>query len=189
MTPVQNNLEIVEGIRRNDGAVLQELYRLYKNRMIGHLRSWENALDTAEDIFQEAMVSIFLKTQNPDFVIHTQFFTYLYSVCWRIWLNKKRSDRQLDRVRSAQIPVLTLDPQAEKDVDDVELIKLVLEKMRDIPADCQSILSQFYLEGKSTQDIMTELNHGSRSYFYKRNSHCKDKLRDLVMDDPRFLNL
>lgn len=182
MTTELSNRELIDGIREGNTQVLEYLYRRYHSRMLKNICSWGESPENAEDIFQDALTAIFINSQQDHFDIYCSFFTYLYSVSRRTWLNKKRREKRLPQVSFEQDLLLKLDQSAVDDTDLAEQFILIMEKLKKLPNDCQTILTESILEGKSSNEIMILLNTSSKNYLYKRRSICLDILEKLVFE-------
>ncbi len=81
-------LELLEGIARNDSRAIEKVYKdnfgLVQNFIVRN----NGSFDDARDVFQEAMLVIYEKSRQENFTLTCQLKTYLYSICRRLWLKK-----------------------------------------------------------------------------------------------------
>ena len=84
------NQYFIDGIRRSDSKVLNEIYQKYSKAIIHHVTSNSGTVDDAKDVFQEGMIILFRKVNTPDFELSSNLLTYFYSICKFTWSNKLR---------------------------------------------------------------------------------------------------
>ncbi len=67
---------------------LREIYAKYLPRIARFIQMNGGSAEDAKDVFQEAIVRIYRKSKSPDFLITSQFYTFLYGVCRNLWGNQ-----------------------------------------------------------------------------------------------------
>ncbi len=90
-----SNLDLLNGIRRNDTIVLQYIYKNFYSKINFFIKKNSGDDDDANDIFQEAIIIIFRKLKANELVLDCTFETYLYSVCRFLWLKQLDNNTQL----------------------------------------------------------------------------------------------
>ena len=91
-----SNLDLLNGIRRNDTIVLQYIYKNFYSKINFFIKKNSGDDDDANDIFQEAIIIIFRKLKANELVLDCTFETYLYSVCRFLWL-KQLEKRKIEK--------------------------------------------------------------------------------------------
>ena len=143
--------------------------------------------DDAQDVFQDAVIVIYEKAQRPEFQITSKFSTFLYSVCQNLW----RSRQQKKSAAEITIPdhaKYIVDDSSQVDFLQVERGKLFYKALRQLGADCQKLLELFF-QKRSMDDIAQAMGFASEGYARVRKSQCKDRLVELIKNDPEFLEL
>ena len=143
--------------------------------------------DDAKDVFQDAVIVLYEKAQQPDFQLTSKFSTLFYGVCNNLW----RSRQQKKSASEVTIPdhaKYIADGSAEVDLLQVERGKLFYRALRQLGDDCQKLLELFF-QKRSMDDIAQQMGFASEGYARRRKSQCKDRLVELVKNDPAFKEL
>src|SRR3989339_1281700 len=90
------NLELLNGILRNDTIVLQYIYKNFYSKINFFIKKNNGDDDDANDIFQEAIIIIYRKLKANELVLDCTFETYLYSICRFLWL-KQLEKRKIEK--------------------------------------------------------------------------------------------
>ncbi|MBK9018355.1 MAG: hypothetical protein IPM82_32305 [Saprospiraceae bacterium] len=90
---------LLDSLRSSDNAVLEHLVQEYRPRVVVQIIKQGGSEDDANDIFQEALTAIYLKSQQPDFQLTSSFYTFLYAICQNHWLKKCREKKRHNEVR------------------------------------------------------------------------------------------
>ena len=179
--------DYIDGIKKSDSKVIRSIYENYHKAIVHLVETQHGTKEDAHDVFQEGLVMMFQKVQNPDFQLTSAFLTYFYAVCRNIWSNKlrKKSNKQvtLDHkmllmVKEDTTPVL----------EQSERYFLYRKKFLQLGEDCQKLLDLF-LQKISMEQIKEQMGYGSVSYTKKRKFLCKEKLVFLIQNDPNFQEL
>lgn len=178
--------EFLDGIRRRDNAVLAAVYRLYCSRVTAFIKRQGGSEQEAQDVLQEAIIAVFINVQRPDFYFINGFEAYLFGICQHQWLKKNRYETRRSRVSLDTPEVLHLDADTAAAGEYADRQRLFMEKFKALPEGCRELLRLSVLEGKTPEVTAGQLGFGSLNYYYKRKSHCKDKLEALVRADPNF---
>ena len=83
-----NEQDLLKGLAKNDRNAIETIYKEYFKMVQSLVLNNNGNGDDAKDIFQEGMVVLYEKSNSPDFTLHCQLKTYLYSVCRRLWLKR-----------------------------------------------------------------------------------------------------
>lgn len=181
--------QIIDGIRRGDRALLAELYR----EMLPSIKRLAAAVgmgaEDARDVFQDAVVVVFEKAGQPGFTLSSSFSTYFYGICRNLVGNrlKKKSGRTVtmpDELKYREDD----DSDAQALLEDAERHRLFHRAFRQLGDDCRRLLEMSF-EEIPPETIMADLGIGSNDYFRRRKYLCKEKLIQLVENDPAYREL
>lgn len=175
------------GLRRRDPCILQAIYQHYFPTLRQHVYTHGGSLEDAEDVFQEAMVVVYRKANEPDFVLSGRLHSYLLGVGKKIWLRKASRRSRQDKVQwpeSVQEPELDLEAQ----ITYHEKYQFYREKLAEMDEGCQRVL-RLFCEGRSMREIAKIMGYKSESYAKKRKFQCKQKLMELIRADQRYHEL
>ncbi|MEA3295772.1 MAG: sigma factor, partial [Patescibacteria group bacterium] len=83
--------KIINGFRNNDPETIEKIYNeLFP--VINRLIEFNSGTPSdAKDIFQEALMVIYKKIENDEFILSCSFKTFLYSICRNLWFNQLRN--------------------------------------------------------------------------------------------------
>ena len=177
------NEEIIHGIKNRDNDILHYVYKTFYP-VIRELviRNYGKG-DDAKDVFQEALVVIFRKTQEDDFSLHSSFTNYLYTISRFIWLKMlKRRKLMYEKLTEIIHPL-------EMESEDILEIEASLERkvyqyyFSKLGKDCKEILTLFYND-MSFREIAEKLGKSSEEYVRKRKHDCKEQLIKMIKADP-----
>lgn len=174
----------LDGLRARDARTLQQAYQQFYPGIAQHVQARGGRAEDAEDVFQEAMVVVFRKLQDPAFELTSSFGTFLYGVSKKIWLrHASRRGRHPEQPLEDLEVVETTSIDAE--LERTERHRLFRAKLQQLGADCQKVLRLFFAGTPMTQ-IAQQMGFASEGYAKKRKFQCKQKLTDLIKADPRY---
>lgn len=181
--------QILDGIRRGDRQVLSELYRdmlpgIKRLAAVSGLSP-----DDARDVFQDAVLVVFEKAEQPDFMLSSSFSTYFHGICRNLVGNrlKKKSNRN---VTIADDMKYREDDNADTQtlLEAAERHRLFHRAFQQLGDDCRRLL-ELSFENTPPESIMATLGIPGNDYFRRRKYLCKEKLVQLVQSDPAFQEL
>ena len=187
--------EILEGMIRGDRNALE---RLYSNcfptvsRMIILNNGTE---DEAKDVFQEAVLVLYDKVvHRKDFELNCLLRTYLYAVSRRLWLKSLKekgrfiadSDLVLDNEDSTETNAamdtnMDLSLHLEKEAQ-FEKMEQCLDQLGE---PCRKILLDFYMEGKSMQQICEQLGYSNADNVKNQKYKCLKRLKKIYFGSSK----
>lgn len=175
---------ILEGLRNRDSSIIRYIYKEYYPT-IKYLINSNSGYDTdAEDVFQDALVIVYRKLAKNDLTLTSSFKTFLYSVCRNLWL--QRLDKKvfssdflkLEELDEMQDPVYAEPVEMESDK-----YKVFQQHFLSLSEDCQKIL-RLFMNKVSLKEIAEIMGFKTEKYAKTRKFMCKEKLKNLIMNDP-----
>lgn len=182
-----SNLDLLNGILRNDTIVLQYIYKNFYSKINFFIKKNNGDDDDANDIFQEAIIILYRKLKANDLVLDCTFETYLYSVCRFLWL-KHLEKRKLEKEKikdNHEFNDDIYDDGLEKVVDLNDRYKLYQKHFTNLGNDCQKIL-QLYFDKVSLKSIAQIMGFKSEKYAKKRKFKCKEYLIKSIKQDLEY---
>src|SRR5690606_30231760 len=86
--------DIISGISNGSASSLEYLYQTYLPMVVQMISQNNGDEDDAKDIFQEAVMVLYDRINQGNFVLTSKLKTFLYSVCRRLWLKRlNKGDR------------------------------------------------------------------------------------------------
>lgn len=116
----------------------------------------ENTL-ASEDIVSESFIQAFKKKEDFPSIAHLKSF--LYTAARNAALNHlKAQKRHGDVHHSLENAAERLDSDVEKAYIKTEVIQLIFSEIEKLPPRCRDVVRLAVIDGKSAQEIATELN-------------------------------
>ena len=177
--------ELIEGIRARDPKVLQAIYQHF----FPLLRAWisrnQGSEEAARDIFQEAMVVMFEKINQPQFQLSHSFQAYLMGVGKNLWLMQLR--KKATTVLDESLAGPDLAASIADDLQRRDRYQVYRHHFAKLGDSCQQIL-QWFFAGESLREIAARLDT-TEKYAKKRKFLCQKSLIEAIEADPRFHEL
>ena len=164
--------EILERIERGDEKALEFLYKKHFRMMTRLVVSNNGTPDEAKDIYQEALVVFWQKAINGNLTLTSKISTYLYSICLNLW--RKELDRKSRLTNEEKDGVEYLDDERE------ERVRIIRECIDELGDPCRRILSYYYFDGLSMNDIAEKMNFANTDTAKTKKYKCKKRLDELV---------
>ncbi len=181
--------DILSGLKVQDRSVVNYVYKEFFPTIKYLITTNSGSEIDAEDVFQDALVIIFKKVRSDDLILTSSFKTYLYSVCRNLWL--QRLDKkafsseflELENLNELQDTI-----QFEFTDNENEKYKLFQQHFLELGEDCQKVLKLF-LQKVPLKEIADLMGFKSEKYAKTRKFMCKEKLKQQIINDPRFKKL
>lgn len=187
--PLNKEQLLLEGLAANDRKMTEEVYRDNYKPVQAWIRARGGTPIDAEDVFQEAMVILFQKSQEAEFRLTCKIGTYLVAVSRFIWYKRlQKLQRQPDGY--------TLEPGNDTDEgnqfdqyayeDDIKVqeerethFDQLNMAMEELGEPCRSLLRAFYNEDKSMQDIAQMFGYTNPDNAKNQKYKCLTRLKKL----------
>lgn len=188
-----SSVEILNGIKNNDHTIVRYVYDSYFDSVKNMVISKSGSKDLANDVFQEALVVIYKKSQNKDFRIdQSSFFTYLYAVC-RITLlsmfNKGSKDVLNQSVEINESNERSDNFEEEQRLAEEGIKEQLFHKyLKKISKNCKDILL-LVIKGLQSDEIAEKLKMSSAAYVRKKKMICMKNLVEMIKNDAKFKEL
>lgn len=176
---IERDQELLQGFANNDDKALETIY-IDNFPMIARMVLQNNGSeDDAKDVFQEAMIVLYEKVQEGDFVLSSRLKTFLYAVCRRLWLKKLQTgaltgpiyEEVEDNVPAEE----TLEAHEEKDLQ----FQKMETSMNKIGEPCKTILEDYYIHRKSMQEIAERFGYTNAENAKNQKYKCLMRLKKL----------
>jgi RNA polymerase sigma factor (sigma-70 family) len=177
---------IIDGIRRRDKDVLKYVYKQYFPMVRYFIVRNHGSEQDAEDIFQEAMISVFQRVRKKSLDLDCSFKTYLYAVVRHIWL--QIIDRNKLQYEFSDMDEFLL--LEEKEIyEDFNSKKAIFQRrFLELTDLCRKVLLMV-VDGTSYEEIALILGYKGKQYAVKRKYECMKSLINRVINDPEYKKL
>jgi RNA polymerase sigma factor (sigma-70 family) len=177
----------IEALRQRDERSIREIYRLHADQAARWVLARGGSTDDARDIFQEALVAVFDKAQNPDFVLTCPLGALLHVIYSRRWVDRLRQKSRESVVRNEE----ELRYASEADGDALEAAEEVLaeqnrqERLRQAFAQLSELCRQLLTllsNGTAPREAAEQLQMNSVDTLYRRKNACTERWRSLFLN-------
>ena len=189
LEPNYTSQDYIRFIVEGNTMGLNLIYKKYAPKITFFVLKYGGTSENAKDIFQDALLIIYGKAQEPNFKLKSSFYTFLYGICLNLWRNHSKKSEQKN------ISIDQYDEYEVRGIDDIvgrilkqeenNLFWLAFKKLA--PEEQKLLL--FYFDDNSSEEIREKMNYKSVSYTRKRICETKKKLIVFIKDDDRFNEL
>ncbi len=185
----QNNEDLVllQGLMSGDNQVVKKIYQTMSRPITQYLKIQGADQNIAEDLFQEALVSLFKRLNKDNFDLTCRLQSYLKIVARNLWLKHIRDHKREVLEDTIGHEAISIDGNMQTILESQEKEALLWSYFKTLPEGCQNIL-QWFFSGSSMREIAEKLN-STVAYIKKRKYQCKERLVELVQSDNKFKEL
>jgi RNA polymerase sigma factor (sigma-70 family) len=182
------DLELLEGLSRAESDAVRKVYDLALPSVIAWVQENNGSEADARDIFQEALIALYLKLENNEFELTCTLKSFLRIVCRNLWLTKLRDAKSKEATALGGI-----EDGIDEDHDLIEKLtqtdrnRLFIKHFNKLSESCRKLLSMFFNKISFTE-IARKLNT-SEGYAKKHKFKCKQRLIQAIQQDPLFAEL
>lgn len=166
--------EVLKRIENGEEQALEYLYKQHYRMMINVVIRNSGTEVEAQDIYQEALVAFWQKVTSKQLVLTSKISTYLYSICQNLW--RKELDRK-SRLSNEE-----KDGETFQTHEDRENLQIVMKCISALGDTCQSILTYYYFDGMSMNDIAERMGFANTDTAKTKKYKCKKKLDSLIKE-------
>jgi len=136
--------------------------------------------DDAKDIFQEAILIVSNKLEDPTFQLDAKISTYLYSVSRYVCkdhMAKKNKIVSIDQFHSLTEDIVEDHEAKERQFERIDQI------LNDLGEKCKQILIAYYHKKKSMKDIAKEFNYSTVGSAKNQKYKCLERAKKMAHPD------
>ncbi len=168
----------------NDQQGVAEIYKEFLPRIEAIIGRMGGSKDDSWDIFQESLIVILKKGQEPDFQLSSSFYTFLVSVCKFKWYNESKKKYKKDVTIDEKI-TLKDDSDILESMHKLERFKLYKEKLDAIGPECRELLELFF-QKVPLKEIAIRMGLNTENAAKQKKYKCQKKLIEKVKNDHRY---
>lgn len=171
--------QFIQRIQENDRTVMGEIYIKYERQVFNYIKNHGGDDFDAEDMLQESIIVFWQNVNNGKFDLSAKLGTYLVAVAknkWRAQLRKR------NKLSGPEITVNTIDPNEDplEFVLSYENEKLVQTAFEMIHPICKKLLTLFYFEERSLEEITKILKFSNTNVTKSKKYQCKKSLETVL---------
>jgi RNA polymerase sigma factor (sigma-70 family) len=179
--------QLLAALAQGEREATEQIYRQNYRIINGWLLKNGGSATDADDLFQEAMVVLFSKSQSEEFRLTCSVGTYLFAISKHLWYKKLQ--------RKSRDPIALLDNTGnddeendsgiayEEDIDAHEEREAhynqLDEALEQIGEPCRSILKAYYHQDKSMQEIAEDFGYTNTDNAKTQKYKCLTRLKKI----------
>jgi RNA polymerase sigma factor (sigma-70 family) len=169
---------LLQGLARNDTKAIETIYKEHFNVIQAMVINNQGSADDAKDIFQEAIIVLYEKVQSGSFELNCQIRTFIYAVSRRLWLKRLMHQNRFTIADGHEVSVIVDEEMEEHEKRNTEFT--MMEKaMNSLGEPCKSLLSAFYMQQRSMQEIATNFGYTNPENAKNQKYKCLMRLKKL----------
>lgn len=138
----------------------------------------------AKDIYQEALIILYNKAKDGNFRLTSKLSTYLFSVCRFLWMDEAKRRGKMPSAELSEENDPGLQEDISKEVEKEKKLLLAEKAIASLGEKCRQILTLFYIERKSMNEIAGLLGYNSENTAKNQKFKClesaKKKLKEII---------
>ena len=171
---------IFERLKRKEKGAFTEIYTQYFYTCTKSIINDSGDINDAREVFQEALFSLVLKLQNPNFVIKHSVKGYLSRSCFYIWIKAKQDRRKqmsagYSIIVNEQHDFIELEEEDTKESLRVKMYQCI----KKLGNKCNQLLMLSFFEKKSDADIALIMAY-QKGFVKQKRYRCVEQLRKCV---------
>ncbi len=172
---------IIDGLSRSDKHVVDELYYVYREKFLVLGQSFRLSEPECLDVFHDSLIILrnHAKKGNLNKVRH-QLTTYFMAIGkYRFYEHLKK--RQADPITHlVELPELIDEIDLVLDEEISQKQALILQALSMLGPACQRLLTFFYLEGLSIEEIVLVAKYENANVVRAQKSRCLKQLKERI---------
>ena len=157
-------------------SAIKALYKHYPAVRGLILKNRGNKQD-AEDVYQEALIILFRKVKQPDFVLTSSLSTFLIGICRLQWMGELRKrnktagdfERELSEVESQGFSAF---------IEEESKFKVAEKALLEVGEKCRDLLRLFYFEKMDFKKIAAKIGLSNEKVAKNQKYRCLEKARE-----------
>jgi|SRR5690606_6553389 len=179
-------IELVSRLKEGEHKAFEEIYHIYKDRLIGNLLNILKSHELVEELVQDLFLNVWNKREEID--LNKSFKSYLFKIAANMAKNTIRRAYYDKRMRSRLLPLeeriyLHIEEGLLSE-ENKQLLERLLEKL---PPKRRAIFTLCKIEGMSYKEVSEQLNISENTV----NDHIRkaNLVFDQFRSDPEVMGL
>ncbi len=170
--------EFIEGLRSGNNVVLKALYKKYFQLVLKFIVNNNGTQEAAQDVYQECIIVLYENTQDPQFQLHCQLQTYIYSVARRLWLKQlKKAGKTFLMKEEEEMDLADVSEDFSRHIEKEQELEKLNAGMAQLGEPCQSLIRDFYVNRLSMDDISIKFGYTNADNAKNQKYKCLQRLK------------
>ncbi len=166
----------LERLQSGDQEVLVLLYKNNHTMIRSYVLKNQGRNEDAEDLLQDALIVLWQKAQQGNFVLSSKLSTYIMAVCKNLWLKRLGKQQRLEG-EDKILPHLHVTADNFSEISD---FKHLQKAMDEIGETCKKLLMMFYFDGNDMEQIARKMQFANADTAKAKKYQCFKKLETLI---------
>lgn len=175
-----SDIEIIEGVRKQDDEILNWLYDNYLPSVRQHVLKNRGSQEDVSDVFQESIIILYKQITERELNLTSELKGYFFGISRNVWSALLRKKQKTTEIENDFI-----DDDANQEFNDQILEQILGRAFLKLKPDQQTILSLFS-EGYSYVEIAQNMSLKNEEYARRKKYLSKEVLIELVKEDPEY---
>jgi RNA polymerase sigma factor (sigma-70 family) len=178
-----SDITIIEGVRQQDGKILNWLYDNYFQQVKRHVLNNRGSSDDVSDIFQDSIIALYNQITDGSLSLNSDLKGYFFGIARNLWSIQLR---RIQRTGEQEIDISEItDHFNMESLEDPTLERLVSQAFSKLKPDQQMVLS-LYSDGNSYEDIAGKMGLKNETYARRKKYLSKEAILELLKEDPEY---
>lgn len=177
--------QYIEALRQGDFTILQNIYTTHAATVIRWVTRNSGSIDDAQDVFQEGIIALHQKANDPNFVLSCPIGALLFRICQNKWLYALRKKRREEEVRKLEIRKYEDESTLVSQLEAVEEETLRQERLdrtfKQLSELCQKLL-RLLMTGVKPAAAAVQMEMTDANTVYRRKHACEGRWRTLYQE-------
>lgn len=179
--------QYIESLRRNDPAGIRAIYQRYAEEARLWVLNNNGSEADARDVFQEAIMTLYEKARQPDFVLTCPLGALLHVLYSRKWIDRLRQKKRESAVRNdletrysgeTDHHLSVLAEEMEEEAGRQNRLARAFEQLSEL---CRNLL-RLLAQGVAPAEAALQLQLNSVDTLYRRKNACAQRWRALYFE-------
>ena len=176
-----NESNIISLLKKGDKTILKEIYTDYKDSFLKYAYRYSLTEEDLVDIYQDATIALYENAINGKMNnLKCSIKTYLFSIGKNMIYEQMRKHKKAIMVNVDALK----DEYNEEVIFDNEVLNHHQLKLQNgfkrLGEQCKKILTLFYYNGYTLDEITTSLNYTKKDVVKSQKSRCLAKLKSII---------
>lgn len=182
---MHSDQKYIDALRRNDPRLIREIYQQHSTPVLRWVVSRGGSEADARDVFQEAILAVFEKAQNHDFVLTCPLGALLHVICSRKYIDRLRQKGRDAGVRNEEERRYAAEHDsdtlvlAEESIAEQQKQTRLAQAFEQLSELCRQLLT-LLSNGIAPREAAEQLQMNSVDTLYRRKNACTERWRSLL---------
>ena len=180
--------QLVEGIKAKNSKFFEYIIKLNFRPIKQYVLFNKGTETDANDIFQEALIILYRKVQEPDFNLTSSLSTFLYSIAKLLWLKELSKKNKNASITDDLDYIVDDNDNISELIDRNERLRLYRQKYEELSDDCKKVLQMFLMK-IPISEITKIMGYSSEQHTRNRRYRCKESLIKRIRETKTYNEL